>query len=122
MEKGQGKNSSSCRTVGPARLMKGVLSASAEEVLHVGFEFYESQQLNLGWYFLDSLYADIDSLGLYAGIHPKSVGGLHRITGRRFPFSIYYRVADNVATVVGVHASRQNPAGIRAKLSGRTGK
>jgi len=93
--------------------MKFVLSASTEEDLLVGFEFYESQQLNLSWYFLDSLYA---------GIHPKPVGGLHRTTGRRFPFSIYYRVADNVATVVGVLDSRQNPAGIRAKLSGRTGK
>jgi plasmid stabilization system protein ParE len=102
--------------------MKVVLSASAEEDLLVGFEFYESQQLDLGWYFLDSLYADIDSLGLYAGVHPKPVGGLHRTTGRRFPFSIYYRVADNVATILGVFDSRQNPAGIRAKLSGRAGK
>lgn len=102
--------------------MKVALSASAEQDLLDGFEFYESQQVDLGWYFLDSLYADIDSLSLYAGIHPRPVGGLHRTTGRRFPFSIYYRVADNVSTVVGVLDSRQNPAGIRAKLSGRTGK
>jgi plasmid stabilization system protein ParE len=102
--------------------MKVTVSASAEQDLLDGFEFYESQQPSLGWYFLDSLYADIDSLGLYAGIHAKPVGGLHRTTGRRFPFSIYYRVADEVATVVGVLDSRQNPAGIRAKLSGRSRK
>ncbi len=102
--------------------MKVALSASAEEDLLDGFEFYESQQLDLGWYFLDSLYADIDSLGLYAGIHPKPFGGLYRTTGRRFPFSIYYRVADNVATVVGELDSRQNPERISAKLSGRTGR
>ena len=102
--------------------MKVVLSASAEEDLLVGFEFYESQQLDLGWYFLDSLYADIDSLGLYAGIHPKPLGGLYRTTGRRLPFSIYYRVSGNVATVVGVLDSRQNPAGIRSKLSERPAK
>ncbi|MCF8211569.1 MAG: type II toxin-antitoxin system RelE/ParE family toxin [Rhodoferax sp.] len=100
--------------------MRVALSSSAEQDLLDGFEFYESQQQSLGWYFLDSLYADIDSLALYAGFHPKPVGGLHRTTGRRFPFSIYYRVEDNVATVVGVIDSRRNPAGIRAKLSGRT--
>ncbi|MBK9235213.1 MAG: type II toxin-antitoxin system RelE/ParE family toxin [Rhodoferax sp.] len=100
--------------------MKVALSSSAEKDLLDGFEFYESQQAGLGGYFLDSLYADIDSLGLYGGIHPKLVRGLHRTTGRRFPFSIYYRVADGVATVVGVLDSRQNPARTRAKLSGRT--
>lgn len=100
--------------------MKVVLSASAEHDLLDGFEFYELQQQSLGWYFLDSLYADIDSLWLYAGIHAKPVGGLHRTTGRRFPFSIYYRVTDDIATVVGDFDSRQNPAGIRERLSGRS--
>jgi hypothetical protein len=76
-----------------------------------GFEFYESQQLDLDWYFLDSLYADIDSLGLYAGIHPKPLGGLHWTTGRRFPFSIYYRVADDVTTAVGVLDIRERDIG-----------
>ena len=100
--------------------MEVALSAGAEQDLLDGFEFYESQQQGLGWYFLDSLYADIDSLTVYAGIHPKPVAGLHRTTGRRFPFSIYYFIAGNIATVVGVLDSRQNPSRIRAKLSGRT--
>ena len=99
--------------------MKVKLSASAEEDLLDGFQFYERQQRHLGEYFLDSLFADIDSLILFAGIHPKPFGDLHRTTGRRFPFSIYYRVSKDIATVVGVLDSRQNPARIRAKLSGR---
>lgn len=70
--------------------MKVALSASAEKDLLDGFAFYEMQQRNLGWYFLDSLYADIDSLCLFAGVHPKPVAGLHRTTGRRFPFSICF--------------------------------
>jgi plasmid stabilization system protein ParE len=100
--------------------MKVFLSTSAERDLLDGFEFYEKQQKRLGWYFLDSLYADIDALVLYGGIHAKPVGGLYRTTGRRFPFSIYYSVKDDVVTVIGVLDSRQNPAGIRAKLSGRS--
>ncbi len=98
--------------------MKVTLSAGAERDLLSGFEFYELQQENLGWYFLDSLYADIDSLSLYAGVHPKPTGTFHRTTGKRFPFSIYYQVKDDLATVVAVLDSRQNPKRIRAKLSG----
>ncbi|MDI1244973.1 MAG: type II toxin-antitoxin system RelE/ParE family toxin [Rhodoferax sp.] len=98
--------------------MKVALSAGAEKDLLDGFEFYEVQQESLGWYFLDSLYADIDSLSLYAGVHPKPIGAFHRTTGKRFPFSIYYQVNDDVATVVAVLDSRQNPKRIRAKLSG----
>jgi hypothetical protein len=33
-----------------------------------GFQFYEKQQESLGDYFLDSIFSDIDSLKLYAGI------------------------------------------------------
>jgi hypothetical protein len=42
---------------------------SAREDLAVGFAFYEKQQTALGSYFLNSLFADIDSLALHAGIH-----------------------------------------------------
>lgn len=99
--------------------MKVALSSSAEEDLIDGFNFYERQQQNLGEYFLNSLFADIDSLTLFAGVHPKPFGNFHRTSGRRFPFSIYYRIEGDVATVFGVLDSRQNPDRIRAKLSGR---
>ena len=42
----------------------------AEQDLIDGFNFYDSQEFGLGDYFLDSLFSDIDSLHLYAGIHP----------------------------------------------------
>ena len=41
----------------------------AEADLIEGFQFYEHQKTGLGWYFLDSLFSDIDSLFLYGGIH-----------------------------------------------------
>jgi hypothetical protein len=34
-----------------------------------GFRFYEAQDEGLGDYFLNSIFSDIDSLQLYAGIH-----------------------------------------------------
>lgn len=36
-----------------------------------GFHFYENQQDGLGPYFLANLYADIESLKIYAAIHNK---------------------------------------------------
>ena len=38
------------------------------------FRFYERQSEGLGDYFLDSLFSDIDSLQLYAGIHALHFG------------------------------------------------
>jgi hypothetical protein len=44
---------------------------SALKDLAVSAEFYERQGEGLGSYFLDTLFSDIDSLLLYAGIHRK---------------------------------------------------
>lgn len=68
------------------------IAHSAETDLSQGFAFYEKQQPGVGEYFLDSLYADIDSLVLFGGIHPKPDGRLHRTLSKRFPFAIYYEV------------------------------
>jgi hypothetical protein len=56
-----------------------------------GQHFYERQQKGLGAYFLDSLFSDIDSLLLYAGIHQQFFS-YDRALAKRFPYAIYYRV------------------------------
>jgi plasmid stabilization system protein ParE len=93
------------------------LTRSAEEDLVRGFAFYEVQQQSLGTYFLDSLYADIDSLMLYAGIHAKPVGRFHRALSKRFPFAIYYEIKIDVVTVVAILDCRQNPGATKARLA-----
>ena len=45
--------------------MKVEILDEAERDMIEGFRFYEAQAGGLGDYFLDSLYADIDSLRLY---------------------------------------------------------
>jgi hypothetical protein len=62
--------------------------ASARNDLADGRDFYERQGEGLGGYFLDSLFSDIDSLVLYAGIHRK-IFGFHRLLSKRFPYGIY---------------------------------
>ena len=54
--------------------MRIELLDSAEIDLIEGFKFYEHQSKGLGDYFLDSLYSDIESFNLYAGIHALHFG------------------------------------------------
>jgi plasmid stabilization system protein ParE len=92
------------------------IARTAETDLLEGYAFYEQQQAGIGEYFLDSLFADIDALTLFAGIHPKPDGRLHRTLAKRFPFAVYYEVQDDIATVVAVLDCRQNPASITQRL------
>ena len=88
---------------------------AAQEDLSEGFAFYEKQQPGLGAYFLDSLFADIDSLALYGGVH-RRVFGLHRMLGRTFPFAIYYEVNVDAAEVWAVLDCRRDPKWILRRL------
>lgn len=71
--------------------MKVRVLRSAMEDLAAGRGFYDRQEPGVGDYFFDSLFAEIDSLVLYAGIHSIRFG-FHRLLARRFPYAIYYRV------------------------------
>ncbi len=101
---------------GQVELIQVRIARSAETDLLEGFAFYEQQQVGIGDYFLDSLFADIDSLALFAGIHPKPDERLHRTLSKRFPFAIYYDMQGDIATVVAVLDCRQNPASITKRL------
>jgi hypothetical protein len=61
-----------------------IISDPAERDLLEGQCFYDLQDRGLGDYFLDSLFSDIDSLLLFAGIH-REVFGCHRLLANRFP-------------------------------------
>lgn len=96
--------------------MKIRLLTSAFYDLAEGRDFYERQGEGIGDYFLNSLFSDIDSLALYAGIHRK-VFGFHRLLSKRFPHAIYYQIeAGNMAVVYRVLDCRQNPRKIRRAL------
>ncbi len=81
-----------------------------------GFHFYEEQQAGLGSYFLTSLYSDIESLHLYAGIHTKPHKNLHRLLSNKFPFAVYYTVSSEIAFVHAIVDCRRDPAWIRQRL------
>jgi len=89
---------------------------SAEKDLLDGFKFYERQSKGLGNYFLESLFSDIDSLNLYAGIHAIHFG-YNRMLSKRFPFAIYYKSDKEIVRVYAILDCRRNPAWIRERLS-----
>lgn len=89
---------------------------SARDDLISGWNFYESQRAELGAYFLDSLFSDIDSLVLFAGVHPVHFDRYHRMLSKRFPFAIYYRTEVEVVRVYAVLDCRQDPERIARRL------
>jgi len=58
----------------------------AERDLIEGFRFYEAQETGLGSYFLTNLFADIESLRLYAGVHEQPFKSLLSPAFSSIPF------------------------------------
>ncbi|PPK76176.1 hypothetical protein B0F87_104268 [Methylobacter tundripaludum] len=92
--------------------MKVQVLRSAIEDLAAGRKFYDRQEAGVGDYFFDSLFAEIDSLALYGGIHSIHFG-FHRLLAKRFPYAIYYKIIDSKAVVFRVLDCRSNPNKLR---------
>ena len=86
--------------------------------LRLGAQFYEDQSAGLGAYFLDTLFSDIESLHLYAGVHIQ-FEGFYRLLSKRFPFAVYYQMDGDVILIYAVLDCRRNPATNIDLLTGR---
>src|SRR5437762_4236582 len=95
--------------------MKVRVLRAAFQDLAAGRRFYDRQEAGVGAYFFDSLFAEIDSLVLYAGIHPVRFG-FHRLLAKRFPYAVYYRIIAEQAVVFRVLDCRRDPRWIRKTL------
>src|SRR5690554_5259160 len=84
-----------------------ILSAASRDLLR-GKRFYEKQADGLGDYFLDSLFSDIDSLIVYAGIH-RTFRGYFCLLAKRFPYAVYYRIESEEVRIYRLLDCRQNP-------------
>lgn len=95
-----------------------VLEDAAEDI-ETGRRFYESCEAGVGDYFIESILSDLDSLVLYAGIHPIYFG-FHRMLSERFPFGLYYEVEGDAAYVYAILDLRRDPLWIRSELKKRS--
>ncbi len=66
--------------------MKIKILDEAQSDLCEGAQFYEMQNSGLGTYFLDTLFSDIESLILYAGVHIK-IDGYFRLLSKTLMMS-----------------------------------
>ena len=89
---------------------------SARADLVDGFRFYEHQAAGIGRYFLDSLYSDIESLQISAGVHSKRFDRYHCLFSRRFPYAVYYRIVEDEIRIYAVLDCRRSPGRIRERL------
>lgn len=89
---------------------------AARRDLKDGFKFYERQRPGAGQYFIESLLAEIDALAHNGGIHPVATGGLHRMVAHRFPYAVFYRVAEQRVDISAVIDCRRDPEWIHERL------
>ena len=89
---------------------------SAKNDLRSARIFYERQGGEyLGSYFFDTLFSEIDSLVIYAGIHPKRYG-FYWALAHHFPYSIYYTIEEGVVKVYAIVDNRRDPGWISRHL------
>jgi hypothetical protein len=90
-----------------------ILDKAEDDLVH-GFQFYETQQAGLGSYFLESLFADMESLPVH--VHRVVYRNYHRALAKRFPFAIFYTVSRDTVFVHAVVDCRRKPAWITKHL------
>ncbi len=96
--------------------MKVVILPEAEEDLVEGYWFYEMLEEGVGEYFLNSLAADIRSLGIFTGGH-EVFEGYHRMVADRFPHAIFYKIEEDEIRVYAVIDTRRDPEWIGDRLN-----
>ena len=95
-----------------------IILVDAAKDIEAARDFYEAQEAGVGGYCVDSLLADIESLGLFSGIHPLHFE-FHRMLAGRFPFGIYYREHGDETQVFAVLDLRRDPSWIRKEIGKR---
>ena len=96
--------------------MKIVISESAADDIAEAYLFYEKQFKGLGDYFEASIFADIRSLVVYAGVHEVHFDIYYRKIAAKFPYAIYYAIEDDLLRIHAVADTRRDTTFIEGKL------
>ena len=99
--------------------MRIEILSTAEDDLVDGYHFYEDQKEGIGDYFLNTMFAEIDSLYLFSGTH-KMIWSRYRMLSKTFPFGIFYTITDDLVQVRAVLDLRRRPSWIRRRAQRRS--
>ncbi|NOQ36484.1 MAG: type II toxin-antitoxin system RelE/ParE family toxin [Methylococcaceae bacterium] len=86
-----------------------VYKTRAKEDVKAAFNWYEQQKTGLGYDFLDNLEDSIIKIQHNPLLYPKTHKNLRRTLLKRFPYSLYYLLEDNIIYIFSVFDNRQNP-------------
>ena len=83
------------------------------------YYWYEEKAVGLGEDFFRVFYASITEIQRNPFSHNKVYKNFRRKLTRRFPYSIYYIVQDNIIIVFGLFHTARHPRRIKSKLNSR---
>jgi plasmid stabilization system protein ParE len=89
--------------------MKIVISKLASEEIENSNEYYNQQQINLGNIFKDSVQEIIDSIRTNPYLYPNITPEIKRTILYKFPFYIYYFVAEKEIVILSVAHQHRKP-------------
>jgi plasmid stabilization system protein ParE len=82
-------------------------------------DWYESRSSGLGEDFLLMAYAAFSELSEFPEQYAEIYRHYRRALLRRFPYSVYYLIAQDTVTVYGVFHSSRDPQAVTGALDGR---
>ena len=83
---------------------------AAQDELDDAFSWYEEQAIGLGYAFLDELDQSLSLICSYPQIQPRVHKKLRRCLVNRFPYGIFYGIAEDSIIVVVVAHLKRKPA------------
>jgi plasmid stabilization system protein ParE len=86
-----------------------VFRPQAEDEALAVRQWYQSRRLGLGQEFGDELNRVIERIAAGPLLFPRVHGETRRAVLSRFPYAVYFRVADTAAVVLAIHG-RQHPS------------
>lgn len=93
-----------------------IVEPTAEADLRAAFEWYEEQVDGLGHEFLVSMRACFGRLEQTPKIYPTILESLRRARVDRFPFGVFYCVAEEAVYILAVLHHRKNPDSLARRL------
>jgi len=87
-----------------------VIRPEAEADMAEGFEWYETQRNGLGHDFLAKVRAAFQLVCENPNRHAVLYRDVRRTLTRRFPYKVFYLIADDSVEVIAVVHARRNPA------------
>ena len=86
-----------------------IIRPEAEADLVIARAWYEQQREGLGAAFLLCVEEMLDRIDRTPVLYPVVYRDVRRAFTRRFPYAVYYRVADNDVVVLGILHTRRDP-------------